>query len=94
MAIGQAASASWGGGWLGRSGIALREPGPILEGAQHASATGTGGRVGAVVRPVIDLVVDGIARRKRTVVTPRAGWLLVWTNRFFPRFVESRMERI
>ena len=41
VAIGQAASASWGGGWLGRSGIALREPGPILEGAQHATATGT-----------------------------------------------------
>jgi hypothetical protein len=59
VAIGQAASASWGGGWLGRSGIALREPGPILEGAQHATATGTGGRVGAVVRPVIDLHTGG-----------------------------------
>jgi Protein kinase domain len=61
VAIGQAASASWGGGWLGRSGIALREPGPILEGAQHATATSTGttGREGAVVRPVIDLHTGG-----------------------------------
>jgi hypothetical protein len=61
VAIGQAASASWGGGWLGRSGIALREPGPILEGAQHATATATGtaGRDGAVVRPVIDLHAAG-----------------------------------
>ena len=39
VAIGQAASASWGGGWLQRSGIALREAGPILAGAQHAPAT-------------------------------------------------------
>jgi hypothetical protein len=41
-----------------------------------------------------EAIVDGIARRKRMVVTPRAGWLLVWANRFFPGFVESRMERV
>jgi short-subunit dehydrogenase len=39
-------------------------------------------------------IVDGIVRRKRMVVTPRAGWLLVWANRFFPGFVESRLEHI
>ena len=42
VAIGQAASASWGGGWLERSGIALREPGPILASAQHAPAMDVG----------------------------------------------------
>jgi short-subunit dehydrogenase len=41
-----------------------------------------------------EAIVDGIARRKRIVVTPRAGWLLVWANRLSPNFVESRMERI
>lgn len=41
-----------------------------------------------------EAIVDGIAHRKRTVVTPRAGWLLVWANRFIPGVVEARMERV
>jgi short-subunit dehydrogenase len=41
-----------------------------------------------------EAIVDGIARRRRAVVTPRAGWVLVWANRFFPGFVETRMERV
>jgi uncharacterized protein len=41
-----------------------------------------------------EAIAGGIAHRKRMVVTPRAGWLLVWANRFFPGFVESRMERV
>ncbi len=41
-----------------------------------------------------EAIVAGIAHRKRMVVTPRAGWLLVWANRFFPNFIESRMERV
>ena len=40
-----------------------------------------------------EAIVDGIAHRKRMVVTPRTGWLLVWANRLFPGFVESQMER-
>ncbi len=39
-------------------------------------------------------IVDGIVRRKRTVVTPSAGWLLVWANRFFPGLVEARIARV
>lgn len=39
-------------------------------------------------------IVDGIVRRKRTVVTPPAGWLLVWANRFFPGYVEARLARV
>jgi short-subunit dehydrogenase len=30
-----------------------------------------------------EAIVDGIVHRRRMVVTPRAGWLLVWANRFF-----------
>jgi short-subunit dehydrogenase len=36
-------------------------------------------------------ILHGIERRRRTVVTPRAGWLLVWANRLFPRLVEMNM---
>lgn len=38
-------------------------------------------------------IVHGMTHRKRTVVTPRSGWLLVWANRWFPAFVESQLER-
>ncbi len=38
-------------------------------------------------------IVRGIVHRKRTVVTPRSGWALVWASRLFPAFVESQMER-
>jgi short-subunit dehydrogenase len=40
-----------------------------------------------------EAIVHGMIHRKRTVVTPRAGWLLVWANRLFPSLVESRLER-
>ncbi|HTS61601.1 MAG TPA: SDR family NAD(P)-dependent oxidoreductase [Candidatus Acidoferrales bacterium] len=33
----------------------------------------------------------GVERDARTVVTPRAGWLIVLAMRLFPAFVESRM---
>jgi uncharacterized protein len=41
-----------------------------------------------------EAIVRGITHRKTTVVTPRAGWLLVWANRLFPCFVAARMERV
>jgi short-subunit dehydrogenase len=40
-----------------------------------------------------EAIVHGIAHRRRTVVTPRSGWLLVWANRCFPAFVEAQLER-
>jgi serine/threonine-protein kinase len=65
VAIGQAASSSWGGGWLERCGITIREPGPILGSAQAvptmASAEGASPHGGAVVRPVIELHAGGAA---------------------------------
>ncbi len=39
-----------------------------------------------------EAIVRGIERRRSVVVTPWMGWPLVWFNRFFPAFVESRME--
>lgn len=38
-----------------------------------------------------EAIVDGLVRRKHTVVTPRAGWLFLWVHRLFPQFIESRM---
>ena len=37
-------------------------------------------------------IIRGMERRSHAVVTPRTGWPLVWLNRLFPRFLESRME--
>ena len=39
-------------------------------------------------------IVEGIERRRRVVVTPRIGWVLVWFNRLFPALVEWRMETL
>jgi short-subunit dehydrogenase len=61
-----------------------RVPDPVLRARRFAISA----------RECAEAIVDGIERRKRTVVTPRAGWLLVWANQFFPALVESRMERI
>ena len=40
-----------------------------------------------------EAIVHGMTHRRRTVVTPRSGWLLVWANRFLPSFIESQLER-
>ena len=96
VAVGQAASASWGGGWLERSGIALREPGPILAGAQHASATAStdaASRGGAVVRPIIELHAGGaggtglvlsdlMPLRRAPVTVPEFPTRLAWAAAF------------
>ncbi len=36
-------------------------------------------------------ILRGLERRKRTVVTPRSGWILLWINHFFPRLVEWQL---
>ncbi|MGA2521962.1 MAG: serine/threonine-protein kinase [Acidimicrobiales bacterium] len=63
IALGQAASASWGDGWLERTGVGLREPGPILASAQHATASThpNGAAPPAVVRPAIEIHTGGAA---------------------------------
>jgi short-subunit dehydrogenase len=51
-----------------------------------------GKRFAVSARECAETIIDGIAHRKQMVVTPRAGWWLVWANRFFPSFIESRMS--
>lgn len=53
-----------------------------------------GRRFAVTARECAEAIADGIARRRRTVVTPRAGWLIVWFNRLFPGLVQSRMEGV
>lgn len=36
-------------------------------------------------------ILRGIENRRRIVVTPRIGWILVWFHRLFPSLVESRL---
>jgi short-subunit dehydrogenase len=37
-------------------------------------------------------IVQGIEQRRRIVVTPRIGWILVWLNRLFPGLVEASLR--
>ena len=53
-----------------------------------------GKRFAVSVEDCADAIVHGIVHRKRTVVVPRKGWLLVWANWFFPSLVESQLGRV
>ena len=41
-----------------------------------------------------EAIFRGVRRRKRSVVTPRAAWLLIWAARLAPGFVYARMARM
>lgn len=41
-----------------------------------------------------DAIVDGLRKRKRTVVTPRIGWALIALVRLFPGLIFPRMARM
>ncbi len=53
-----------------------------------------GKRFAVSAQACAEAIVYGIERRKSIVVTPRAGWALVWASRLMPGFIESRMERV
>jgi hypothetical protein len=64
VAVGQAASSSWGSGWMSYLGVPIREPGPILESAQSGSAFSSPAASHAdttLVRPSIELHMGGAA---------------------------------
>lgn len=76
MAIGEAASQSWGGSWLEGVGISLRDPGLLLASTRTAAeGTEGAGIEDRVVRPVLDvhttgtgagLVIDDLMPLRRT----------------------------
>lgn len=92
VAIGEAASASWGPEWLNGLPVVLREPGPILASAQKAvSAPGSGttGDGSEHVRPSIELhtgagAAEGLALsdllplRRAPVEMPAFPTALAW----------------
>jgi short-subunit dehydrogenase len=39
-------------------------------------------------------IVEGIEKRKRTVVTPATGWFLIVMERLFPTLVDRQLEKI
>jgi short-subunit dehydrogenase len=51
-----------------------------------------GKRFAVTAAECAEAIVRGIERRRRVVVTPRIGWILVSFNRLFPGLVESSME--
>lgn len=53
-----------------------------------------GKRFAISVENCAEAIVSGIVHRKRTVVAPRQGWLLIWANWFFPALIESQLERV
>ncbi len=66
---------------------------------RHAAGTppavvAAGRRFAVSAADCAEAIVEGIEHRRNTVVTPRAGWLLVWANRLFPGVVEARLERV
>ncbi|MGI9191545.1 MAG: SDR family oxidoreductase, partial [Chitinophagaceae bacterium] len=39
-------------------------------------------------------ILRAIEQRKRTLVMSRQGWLTVWMNKFFPRFVDKKVYEL
>jgi short-subunit dehydrogenase len=52
-----------------------------------------GKRFAISAKKCAEAIVDGIERGRHNVVTPRVGWLLIWTNRLFPGLVESSLGK-
>jgi short-subunit dehydrogenase len=53
-----------------------------------------GRRFAIEARECAEDIRRGIERDARTVVTPRAGWLLAAASRFLPAQVEARLARM
>jgi short-subunit dehydrogenase len=61
-----------------------RPPGQVIKGKRFA----------VTAEECAEAIIDGIERRRKMVVTPRAGWPLVWAGRLFPNFVEARLAGV
>ncbi len=51
-------------------------------------------RFAVSVEDCAEAIVNGIEHRRRMVVSPPTGQLLMWANRLFPNLVETRLERV
>jgi short-subunit dehydrogenase len=65
----------------------------------HAAGSGPpaqvvkGKRFAVTAEQCAAAIIDGMERRRQLVVTPKIGRPLVWLSRWFPGFIEKRMER-
>jgi short-subunit dehydrogenase len=41
-----------------------------------------------------EAIVEGVERGRRTVVTPRGGWIFVWAARLFPATIDGILARM
>jgi len=65
----------------------------VLWGRMPAKAAGQR-YFGLTAEQCAEAVLDGLRKDKRTVVTPRAGWILVALARVVPRFLHGRLARM
>ncbi len=64
----------------------------MLQGASPTALPGRS-RFGITAEQCAEAVLDGIRKRKRTVVVPRLGWALIVAERLFPATVHGVMAR-
>ena len=64
----------------------------MLQGASPTALPGRG-RFAITPEQCAQAILDGVRRRKRTVVVPRLGWALVAAERLFPRWIHGIMTR-
>ena len=85
---------------LRRSGVNVMGvfPGYVKTDFQaHAAGSGPpamvvkGRWLGVTAEECAAAIVQGIEQRRRIVVTPRIGWIVVWLNRLVPAMVESTL---
>ena len=65
----------------------------VLQGAIPEKAAGQS-RFLITADECAQATLDGLRRGKRTIVTPRIGWLLIGLARLFPHFLNGRMARM
>ncbi len=62
-------------------------------GSSPPAAVVKGKRFAVTAEQCAAAIIEGMEGRRQLVVTPKIGWPLVWLSRWFPGFIEKRMER-
>jgi short-subunit dehydrogenase len=66
----------------------------VLAGRAPDALAGARNRFAITADECAGAIVRGVERNARTVLTPRAGWLLVAGSRLLPRLVDAQLERM
>jgi short-subunit dehydrogenase len=65
----------------------------VLAGRAPDALAGARDRFAITPAQCAEAIARGVERNARTVLTPRAGWLLVAGARLLPRLVDAQLER-